>query len=397
MRTIASLCLPLFVLALVLLLMACGPSESEIQTRAGVEVTKQVAEIVTTTATPVPPTPTFAPSPTFVPTPTFAPSPTSVPTQIPNATQASGLIESSICTTDGTPISDQLEYLGPLIDAHVHLKIWGFTYPIESLIAAMDEAGIVKAIVHDDFETAMNAHNRYPERIVPFIRARSPQKDESLIKLEEELNTGEFYGIGEVSLRHWSRRMGQKEGPAESVEGQKRQAGGGKGVETPGNSPNMKKILDLAAQYDVPVAVHLDNVYSDELEGLLDHNRKGIVIWSHVGTTPKQMTDPALVSRMMDRHLNLYADLSAVSPYMGRSSLLDLEGNLDEHWMELLERHSDRFFFGIDVFLEEHLVSVTSEASYWRKVLGKLRPETAIKIGCSNIERITSSVGTARN
>ena len=359
MRTIASLCLPLFVLALVLLLMACGPSESEIQTRAGVEVTKQVAEIVTTTATPVPPTPTFAPSPTFVTTPTFAPSPTSVPTQIPNATQASGLIESSICTTGGTTISEQLEYLGPLIDAHVHLAIWGFTYPIESLIAAMDEAGIVKAIVHDDFETAMSAHNRYPERIVPFIRARSPQKDESLTKLEEELNTGEFYGIGEVSLRHWSRRMGQKEGAATSLEGQKRQAGGGKGVETPGNSPNMKSILDLAAQYDVPVAVHLDNVYSDELEGLLDHNRKGIVIWSHVGTTPKQMTDPALVSRMMDKHLNLYADLSAVSPYMGRSSLLDLEGNLDEHWMELLERHSDRFLFGIDLFLEEHLVKIS--------------------------------------
>jgi hypothetical protein len=102
------------------------------------------------------------------------------------------------------------------------------------------------------------------------------------------------------------------------------------------------------------------------------------------------MTDPALVSQMMDKHPNLYADLSAVSPYMGRSSLLDLEGNLDEHWMELLERHSDRFFFGIDVFLEEHLVSVTSETSYWRKVLGKLRPETAIKIGCSNIENITS-------
>jgi predicted TIM-barrel fold metal-dependent hydrolase len=261
----------------------------------------------------------------------------------------------------------------------------------------MDEGGIVKAIVHDDFETAMSAHNRYPERMIPFIRARSPQKDESLTKLEEELSSGEFYGIGEVSLRHWSRRMGQKEGIAKSVEGQKRQAGGGKGVETPGNSPNMKKILDLAAQYDVPVAVHLDNVYSDELEGLLNHNRKGIVIWSHVGTTPMQMTDPALVSRMMDNHPNLYADLSAVSPYMQRSSLLDLEGNLDEDWLGLLERHSDRFLFGIDVFLEEHLVSVASEVSYWRKVLGKLRPETAIKIGCINIESITSSVGTARN
>ena len=65
--------------------------------------------------------------------------------------------------------------------------------------------------------------------------------------------------------------------------------------------------------------------------------------------------------------------------------------------MELMEKHSDRFLFWIDVFLEKHLVSVTSEASYWRKVLGKLRPETAIKIGCSNIENITSSVGTARN
>jgi len=143
--------------------------------------------------------------------------------------------------------------------------------------------------------------------------------------------------------------------------------------------------------------VHLDNLFSDELNDLLDHNRNGLVIWSHVGTTPMRMTDPALVSRMMDHHSNLYADLSAVSPYMKRSSLLDLGGNLDEDWKELLEKHSDRFLFGIDVFLEEHLVSVTSETSYWRKVLGKLNPETAIKIGCSNIEGITSSLGTGRN
>jgi predicted TIM-barrel fold metal-dependent hydrolase len=388
--------LVLFTGALIVLTACVGDNKGlpDIGVTVGARVDEPLASIPTPTNKPIP---IGTLTPTVTATPTFEPNPTSVPTEIPNLTQGSGLIESSICTTHGMPISDQLEYIGPLIDAHVHLKIWGFTYPIESLISAMDEAGIVKAIVHDDFEIAMSAYNRYPERIIPFIRPKSPQKNESLTKLEKELNTGEFYGIGEVSLRHWSRRMGKNEGGSTSIEGQKREAGGGKGVETPGNSPNMKKILDLAAQYDVPVAVHLDNIFSDELKSLLGHNRKGIVIWSHVGTTPLQMTDPRLVSRMMDKHPNLYADLSAVSPYMKRSSLLDLEGNLDQDWMELLERHSDRFLFGIDVFLEEHLVFVTSETSYWRKVLGKLPPETAIRIGCSNIEGITSSVGTGRN
>ena len=158
----------------------------------------------------------------------------------------------------------------------------------------------------------------------------------------------------------------------------------------------MKEILDLANKHDIPVAVHLDNSYSDELESLLEHNSEGVVIWSHVGTTPMRMTDPEVVSQMMDKYPNLYADLSAVSPYMKRSSLLDLDGNLDEHWMTLLEMHSNRFFFGIDIFLEEHLDLVANEVVYWRNVLGQLRPETAIKIGCSNIARIASATDTDR-
>jgi hypothetical protein len=84
----------LFLAGLILLLVGCGTTESEIQTRTAVKVTNQVAGVVTTIAMPV------------VPTPTFAPSPTSEQTQIPKTTQASGLIESSICTMEGTPISD---------------------------------------------------------------------------------------------------------------------------------------------------------------------------------------------------------------------------------------------------------------------------------------------------
>ena len=103
------------------------------------------------------------------------------------------------------------------------------------------------------------------------------------------------------------------------------------------------------------------------------------------------MTDPNVIKQMMDKHPNLYADLSAVSPYMRRTSLLDANGNLDERWKELFEGDPDRFFFGIDVFLEEHLDSMESEVLYWRKILGQLGPEIARKIGCSNIEKIISS------
>ena len=44
-----------------------------------------------------------------------------------------------------------------------------------------------------------------------------------------------------------------------------------------------------------------------------------------------------MIKQMLDKHPNLYADLSAVSPYMRRSSLLDANGNLDERWKELFE------------------------------------------------------------
>jgi predicted TIM-barrel fold metal-dependent hydrolase len=243
----------------------------------------------------------------------------------------------------------------------------------------MDRAGISKIVVHDDSETAIAAYNRYPERILPFVRIHKPEELKARIELNNALSTGRFYGVGEVHLRHWLRQSGKE---------------AGRGSDLPADSESMKKILDLAARHSVPVAVHLDNDYSGELEGLLVHNRKGIVIWSHVGTTPMRMTDPGMVKEMLDRNPNLYADLSAVSPFYKRSSLLDTNGNLDGRWKELFESYPDRFFFGIDVFLEEHLTAVENEAQYWRKVLGQLRPETARKIGCSNIEKIILKVDT---
>ena len=251
----------------------------------------------------------------------------------------------------------------------------------------MHKAGVVKFVVHDDPTTAEDAYNKYPEIIIPFVRV-SPQKDSALDTLTNALEKDTFYGVGEVSLRHWSRRMDVSKKDASSIEGQKRQAGGGKGVDTPADSEEMKNILDIAANSGVPAAVHLDNIYSDELERLLEHNRSGKIIWSHVGTTPFKMTNPNDVMRMMQEHPNLYADLSAVSPSFRRESLLGTNGILQKEWEDLFETYPERFFFGIDIFLEEHIGSVEDEVTYWRKILGQLEPQAAQSIGCDNIREM---------
>ena len=336
------------------------------------------------------------PHPTKTPTPKVMPvSDTPTPqTPTPSPTSAAAisipilnlpLSDPALCAPKGEYTSKDLIYLGPLIDAHVHLEIWGFTYPIEKLITVMQKAGVVKFVVHDDPDIAEDAYNKYPDIIIPFVRV-SPRKDSALNTITAALEKDTFYGVGEISLRHWSKRMDTSHKEPTSIEGQKRKAGGGKGEETPGDSEEMKNILDIAANSNVPAAVHLDNLYSDELERLLEHNRSGNIIWSHVGTTPMKMTDPKDVVRMMEDHPNLYADLSAISPFMHRESLLDTNGVLQKEWVNLLEAYNERFFFGIDIFLEEHIESVESEVLYWRKILGQLEPETARGIGCGNIQ-----------
>ena len=37
----------------------------------------------------------------------------------------------------------------------------------------MDRTGIIKIVIHDDSATAIEAYNKYPERIIPLVRIGS--------------------------------------------------------------------------------------------------------------------------------------------------------------------------------------------------------------------------------
>ena len=59
-------------------------------------------------------------------------------------------------------------------------------------------------------------------------------------------------------------------------------------------------------------------------------------------------------------------------------------GGIDETWQQLFEAYPDRFFLGVD-FLTHGMLSRAREiGEYYRRILTRLTPATARKIGYEN-------------
>ena len=147
-----------------------------------------------------------------------------------------------------------------------------------------------------------------PDYVFPFAQVRrDPRTKELLLDegtvgfLRRQLDTGVIYGIGELSL--WHRPFANS--PPE-------------GDNHPADGPIALQIYDLAARYRVPVNVHLEHKFSDELERALEHNRNTAIIWAHMGDA-----QPQLITEMMRRHPNLYADISTRNPFFERGVPID--------------------------------------------------------------------------
>ena len=58
----------------------------------------------------------------------------------------------------------------------------------------------------------------------------------------------------------------------------------------------------------MPVDVHVESQYAEELERALAYNRQAKIIWAHYDDD-----SPQLLKSMMTKNLNLYAALSAIN------------------------------------------------------------------------------------
>ena len=318
---------------------------------------------------------TNAPLPTATSVPLPMPTATQAPTATPDPTFTSTPTPATTPTATPTPTPVYSAETVPLIDAHSHVDKG---IPTQEVITRMLDNGVVGVMLFGGFNNLRNLQRENPDFVFPFstIRRNSSTKelvlnDATLSSLVRELKTGVMRGIGEISLRH--RRF------SNSPTG---------GDQNPADGPVVLQIYDLAARYDVPVNVHVDHEFSDELERALEHNRNTNIIWGHMGDGPA-----SLIRGMMGRHPNLYADISTRNPIYDRGipideqSLTHGDGTIKEEWRTLFEEFPDRFLFGIDVGHQDRHDMIGEVVAYYRSVFGQLTQATAEAIANGNAKR----------
>jgi len=114
------------------------------------------------------------------------------------------------------------------------------------------------------------------------------------------------------------------------------------------------------------------------VQALFDRKPDLKIIWAHAG-----MSDPApVIGGMLDRHANLWAELS----YRAHEILPG--DRLDAEWEKLLIRHADRFVIGTDTWAVDRWQSYEGLIADHRAWLAKLPRDVAGKIAHKNAERL---------
>jgi predicted TIM-barrel fold metal-dependent hydrolase len=260
----------------------------------------------------------------------------------------------------------------PFIDAHVHLN--DETMQLEM----MQRYGATRAVVFwgrsSDNESIADAARRHPDIFIAFAsvsperevyRKAWQQQDAALLKaLDDLLISGRFKGIGEISAVHFP-SPGFAEADFDPM------------------SPTMNGILALARKHRVPVMVHIELTRMKEFSQLLEAFSDVPVIWAHGGYTPL-----FIARRMLERHPNLYYELSARTwPHHPRSpdyTILRDGMNVWPEWLELIESKPDRFIVGTDAShrsRESEQMKFDSVQSFLRQ----LSPATRDRVARTNL------------
>lgn len=296
-----------------------------------------------------------------------------------------------------------------------------------SHIGIMPRGGAKESQVIDFYE-------RYPNRVIPFYGGSSIQTllcqgsnisinreeiiffrgyrkdwweknlEQSIEQIEKELKGAPYRGIGELRLRHYGN------GPKVPEKAHD--------YNFPADSPFMLRLVDLAARLGLPVAIHMEAESKGEyiefvgksadegtippFERLLDHNKDALIIWCHLGRAT-----PEVVKRMLDKHPNLYVDISDVQPrsdnargvsaaslavfweYTLKNSIIDENGRLGENWKNVFMSYPERIMISCDAMSSKNYGRMYSALmNELKNVLSQLTPEAAQMIAYQNAMKI---------
>jgi predicted TIM-barrel fold metal-dependent hydrolase len=276
------------------------------------------------------------------------------------------------------------------IDVHVHLRPLSMNGVVES----MDTYGIDRMVNMEEPPDIFFGHGssiygipdlseQNPDRFISLysdgavymldIAARTSYTEEDQKKytslLENAMKSGKYRGFGEVAIRHT---------PKES----------GADITVPANHPWMFIMSDIAARYDVPIDIHMEDpdAMLPGFERLLDYNRNTTIIWDHTGWELSGAT-PTVWRQLLIRHPNLYGSIKCRPSGSSDSVPLFLEDKtINKEWMELFTEFPGRFMIGSDIKPghKEGLELIPNHI----QVLKSLPPDVRDKIARENAIRI---------
>jgi len=275
-----------------------------------------------------------------------------------------------------TPTTTPTRYAGPITDAHTHyFNFIQKSEGIDTLVKAMDKAHVSDAIFtgmglslqwpsseknqpvyyldtdiakvigdpKTDFLIATSYLKTSPEnkhRLHPFACGFNGNDKNSLQYLKQLIWTypGVFQGIGELFAHHDT--LGDM-----SVQT----------MPTP-DALGYQLIYQFAAEYKMPVLIHSDittlgkqpqMIYLAQIEDTLKANPKTQFIWAHVGISRNLYVPnlPLVFDKLLQKYPNLDADISWVC----WEDQLDKDNQLDDRWIQLIEKYPTRIMIGSDM------------------------------------------------
>ena len=241
-----------------------------------------------------------------------------------------------------------------VFDAHIHYNRDASTFVTpQAVVRILDQTGISRALVSSTpNDGTLALHRMYPDRIVPTLRPYrtdsdrgSWHRDPDIVNyIERELQRGVYRGIGEFHLH---------------------------GGQT--NTPEIRRIVDIAVRRKLILHAHSDEAAVRELFSV---NPNARILWAHAG-----MSDgPGVVGALLDRHENLWVELSL------RGWDVAPNGRLDAAWRSLFLRHPDRFLIGTDTWAARRWDELPDEVEVARRWLAQLPRDVAERIARGNAE-----------
>lgn len=242
----------------------------------------------------------------------------------------------------------------PIFDAHIHYShdVWDAISP-DDVVRRLRALGINRIMVSSSGdEGTQRLFQSAPDFVIPVLRPYrkrgtidSWMYDETVIPyLKERLAKYRYAGIGELH-----------------IDGEQAYA------------PVMQEIIRLAKKYNLLLHVHSD---AQAIKFIFKQYPEARILWAHAG-----FEYGVIVGKLMDKYQNLWADLSF------RGEIIN-EGRLMKAWKILLERHADRFLFGLDTYEPLRWLQLKYAMQWQRDLLGTLTTESAKKIAYENGKRL---------